>query len=304
MTEFFDRVPVSTLWTFLILVGISLACAILADRAGGRPGPNPSDDDRRWRQSHGLTQRSLLRFVAAFSAILAILSLFWGIRASHQPADQPAPSVTTTSAELPSSERIVSSAADARHALDALEVSDIPAPIGYDRATQFGPWADPDRNGCDARNDTLGRDLRDVTTDPKTRGCVVTSGVLDDPYTGTRMGFTRGNKTSSLIHIDHVVALKNAWDTGAHAWDEAKRVAFANDPLNLVAVNGRANTAKGDKDASRWLPDYTPNQCPYAARQIAVKAAYGLAVSSKEKAALAEVLSGCPKTIPALTKEN
>jgi hypothetical protein len=163
---------------------------------------------------------------------------------------------------------------------------------GYDR-DRFGPqWADVDRNGCDTRNDVLARDLTAETFEPGTRDCVVRTGDLADPYTGTTIAFVKGDGSS--VDIDHVVALSNGWQTGAFAWDEARRTAFANDPLNLLAVDYAANRQKGDGDAATWLPDARGYRCAYVARQVAVKAAYGLWVTQAEHDAVARVLEGCP----------
>jgi Excalibur calcium-binding domain/Protein of unknown function (DUF1524) len=120
----------------------------------------------------------------------------------------------------------------------------------------------------------------------------VASGSLADPYTATTIAFVRGDGTS--VDIDHVVALGDAWQTGAFAWDVAKRTALANDPLNLLAVDYSANRQKGDADAASWLPPSTGYRCAYVARQVAVKASYGLWVTQPEHDAMARVLQTCP----------
>jgi hypothetical protein len=163
---------------------------------------------------------------------------------------------------------------------------------GYDR-DQFGPqWSDVDRNGCDTRNDVLARDLTGEAFKAGTQDCVVVSGTLVDPYTAQTIAFVRGSGSS--VDIDHVVALGNSWQTGSFTWDEARRTAFANDPLNLLAVDYSANRQKGDGDAATWLPDNRGYRCAYVARQVAVKATYGLWVTSAEHDAIARVLDGCP----------
>lgn len=162
---------------------------------------------------------------------------------------------------------------------------------GYAR-TRFGQaWKDMDRNGCDTRNDILRRDL----SSPKFRGrCIVESGVLNDPYTGRTINFRRGVRTSLAVQIDHVVALSDAWQKGAQQLSQYQRDSLANDPLNLLAVDGPTNEAKGDGDAATWLPPNKSYRCAYVARQIEVKAKYGLYVTAAEKAAMSRVLSGCP----------
>jgi hypothetical protein len=106
--------------------------------------------------------------------------------------------------------------------------------------------------------------------------------------------FQRGEDTSADVQIDHVVALSNAWQTGAQQLDPATRELFANDPLNLLAVDGPTNASKGDGDAATWLPPARGYRCAYVARQVAVKATYGLWVTRAEADAIARVLSGCP----------
>ncbi|GAA0292651.1 HNH endonuclease family protein [Kineococcus aurantiacus] len=150
---------------------------------------------------------------------------------------------------------------------------------GYSRE-QFGDgWVDTDRNGCDTRDDVLARDLTAETFKPGTRDCVVASGTLADPYSGKIIAFTRGQDTSTAVQIDHVVALSDAWQKGAQQWDDAKRVAFANDPLELLAVDGPLNGQKSDGDAATWLPLNRAYRCAYVARQVGLKATWRLWVT-------------------------
>ena len=171
---------------------------------------------------------------------------------------------------------------------------------GY-RREQFGQrWRDVDRNGCDQRNDVLARDLTEPVFKPRTHDCVVLSGTLHDPYTGSVLGFVRGPSSSDDIQIDHVVALSNAWQTGAQQLDLATRELLANDPLNLLATAGPINQAKGDSDAATWLPPARAFRCAYVARQVAVKAKYALWVTAAERDAIARVLTDCPgQPVPA-----
>lgn len=185
-------------------------------------------------------------------------------------------------------------------ALEELPVRE-PAPLveEYDRDL-FGPrWSDDvqvegGRNGCDTRNDVLRRDLEALTVEPGTQGCVALSGTLTDPYTGAQLPFERGEDTGSQIHIDHLVALSNAWQTGAQDLDEQTRTDLANDPLNLWAVDGAQNMAKSDDDAAEWLPTEVSAQCDLVAAQIAVKTAYDLWVTQPEAEAMRDVLDRCP----------
>jgi hypothetical protein len=176
--------------------------------------------------------------------------------------------------------------------LDTLSVKGRAPKTGYSRA-QFGPtWEDVDNNGCDTRNDILRRDLTRITL--KSDGCTVLSGVLDDPYSGISINFVRGVGTSSAVQIDHVVALSDSWQKGSFSWTVSKRMQLANDPLELLAVDGPLNGQKSDSDAASWLPPNKSYRCAYVSRQIAVKAKYGLWVTQAEKDAMRNVLKSCP----------
>lgn len=164
---------------------------------------------------------------------------------------------------------------------------------GYSRA-QFGAaWSDVDRNGCDTRNDILRRDLTSIVYRSGT--CVVLTGVLHDPYSGKFINFRRGVTTSAAVQIDHIVPLSDAWQKGAFAWTITKRTSFANDPLELLAVDGPLNGQKSDSDAASWLPPNKAFRCSYVARQVAVKAKYGVWVTAAERDAFGRVLASCPK---------
>jgi len=198
---------------------------------------------------------------------------------------------TSGSATLAS---LVASSEKATSALAALTVKGKAAMTGYDRAQYGAAWSDVDHNGCDTRNDILDRDLTDKTYREGTHSCIVTTGTIVSPYTGSTITFQRGNVTSLEVQIDHVVALANSWVTGAQTWDAATRKAFANDPLNLLAVDGASNSQKLASDASAWLPKSKAFRCTYVALQISVKAKYGLTVTGAERDAMAKVLDSCP----------
>lgn len=181
---------------------------------------------------------------------------------------------------------------------------------GYDRDSMFGGWAKT-RNQCgdggNTRDLILARDLKDVAWS-KT-GCHVQSGMLNDPYTGAQIRFTRGKSTSAAIQIDHVVALQDAWASGAWQWPQEQRVAYANSPDVLLAVDGPANEAKGSgvaslargkADADRkawngevWMPSNTAYQCDYMAKRAWIKNTYGLSMTEGEKSQTVGVLEAC-----------
>jgi hypothetical protein len=173
---------------------------------------------------------------------------------------------------------------------------------GWDRTSdfqrsQFGQaWSDDvnvefGRNGCNTRDDILRRDLKDLVVRPFT--CFAQTGTLVDPYTGSVIEFVRGPRTSNSVEIDHVVALADAWYKGARAWDPQRRLDFANDPRNLLAVSPDANFSKAFRDAASWLPPNEAFRCDFVARQIEVKSVYGLWLSAKEKKAMTDIMADC-----------
>lgn len=178
-------------------------------------------------------------------------------------------------------------------------------PGGYDRERYFGGWAS---NGCGSattRDTILARDLKGAVKNPR---CQVTSGTLSDPYTGRTIRFRRGRNTSSAVQIDHVVALLDAWESGARDWDQAKRVQYANSPDVLLASDGPANMAKGSgldvngtalyrpQDSGApdiWMPDNKAYRCDYMAKRATIKSKWGLTMTPREKQQTVSVLSRC-----------
>lgn len=179
----------------------------------------------------------------------------------------------------------------ARVALEQLPVKGRAPKTGYSRE-QFGDGWQTGVDGCDTRNLILRRDLTNVQLGD---GCTVYSGDLDDPYTATSIRFVRGPSTSADVQIDHVVALSDAWQKGAQQLTYERRVALANDPLELLAVSGPSNQQKSDGDAATWLPSNKAFRCRYVARQIAVKQTYQLWITASEKHAMQRILASCPK---------
>jgi len=210
-------------------------------------------------------------------AIIIALAAFSSVLYFHPELQQP---TYQTPVSTPTGE--------AAEVLQSLEVKGRAPKTNYSRDQFGGGWATS--NGCDTRNIILARDLKDDAVNEK---CQVTSGVLDDVYTGKVIDFRRGADTSDDIQIDHVVTLSDAWQKGAQQLSPIEREALANDPLELIAVDGEANQQKSDGDAATWLPPNKPFRCQYVARQIAVKKKYRLWVTAAEKNAMEAVLSGC-----------
>lgn len=170
----------------------------------------------------------------------------------------------------------------------------------YRRAAFGEPWTDDNtapggHNGCDTRNDILDRDLIDKTFVAISR-CpnAVATGVLRDPYTGGAIPFTRGAQTGAAVQIEHIVPLAYAWDQGARHWTDEMRIRFANDPSNLVAVDGPTNQSKGDDEPALWMPPNAAYHCQYATQFIEVLRGYGLAVDAPSMPVLREALTTCP----------
>ncbi len=236
-----------------------------------------------------------LRTAAALLVVVLVLLGGWlhsSGRWPFEPDGGPSPVFNTPPPRLGSPVVAVGSGT-ALALLETLAVKGKAPRTNYQRSSFGEAWLDADANGCDTRNDILRRDLSQTTfTDGSL--CLVAAGTLAEPYTGHNVVFKRGKGTSEAVQIDHVVALGNAWQTGASALTGPQRQSLANDPLNLLAVDGPANQEKSDSDAASWLPPAKKFRCHYVARQISVKAAYRLWVTPAEKAAMRNVLGRCP----------
>ena len=176
--------------------------------------------------------------------------------------------------------------ADARELIERVATRGRGPRTGYDR-DEFGyAWMDTAdgvplaRNGCDTRNDLLKRDGQAIAHRSGS-DCVVVEMMLNDPYTGRTIEWRKAK--AAEVQIDHVVPLSYSWQMGAARWSEPKRRQLANDPLNLLPVEGRANSAKSDSGPASWLPPSKPIRCSYAVRfaQVAVK--YDLPVTAADK---------------------
>ncbi|MFJ7154500.1 HNH endonuclease family protein [Streptomyces sp. NPDC101118] len=139
---------------------------------------------------------------------------------------------------------------------------------------------------CNTRETVLKRDGVNVVTDAN---CAATSGSWYSAYDGATW------HAGSDLDIDHVVALSEAWRSGANSWTTSKRQQFANDLTRpqLIAVTDNVNQAKGDLDPADWMPPLSSYRCTYARMWVHVKQYWGLTIDSDEKTALTNALSGC-----------
>jgi uncharacterized protein DUF1524 len=170
----------------------------------------------------------------------------------------------------------------------------------YRRAAFGDAWTDDTtepggHNGCDTRNDILDRDLVDKTFTAISRcPTAVATGTLYDPYTNDTVAFTRGNQVGASVQIDHIVPLALAWDLGARNWTDDMRRRFANDPANLLAVQGKANQDKGDSEPADWMPPNHAFWCQYAVQFAAVLRGYALPIDDRSAVVLRDAASSCP----------
>jgi hypothetical protein len=237
--------------------------------------------------------------VLAVAAVSALAALAWFFTAGQFAATEPAASGPTVAPVFdPAWMKPVAPVhpvpeGTALTALDGLAVKGRAGKDNYNRDAFGQAWQDVDRNGCDTRNDILRRDLAGVLFVEGSK-CRVAAGSFQEPYTGQFVDFQRGSESSSAVQIDHVVALGDAWQKGAQGLTAVQRQSLANDPLNLIAADGPANQQKSAGDAATWLPKNKSIRCHYVARQISVKAAYGLWVTEAEKDAMKRVLGSCP----------
>ena len=170
----------------------------------------------------------------------------------------------------------------ARSLLDDVAVARERGGSRYDRDA-FGGWIDADGDGCDTREEVLIAESRDPVV--RGSGCSIVAGRWFSPYDGATW------RRPSDVDIDHVVALGEAWRSGAAGWSARQRRRFANDLRfgpSLAAVTDNVNAAKGDRDPAEWLPARA--RCRYAIRWTQIKYRWRLRIDAGEHRALARIL--------------
>ena len=173
--------------------------------------------------------------------------------------------------------------------LELLEVKGRAPKTEYSREEFYNNW--PTVDGCSLRQRIIRREFGETAVLDE---CNVVAGEYDEPYTGEHLTFKTREEISKGIQIDHVVALSDAWQKGAQYMDKSVRYEMATDPLNLLAVDAKANQGKSDGDAATWLPKNKKFRCQYVARQVSVKRKYALWVTEAEKTAIRNILVTCP----------
>lgn len=169
---------------------------------------------------------------------------------------------------------------------------DVPSPpirhtvLGYDRTAAFGTWA-PLSDGCDTRTTAMAHAWQQAGA---AVSCHIPYAAWDaapirDPYTGQPI-------SPADVELDHLYPLAAAWDMGAYAWPHEKRLAFANDPANLIVTSSAANQAKSDMLPSEWLPPERRARCAYARQLADVAKHYALPLPAPDQRAMRRACAG------------
>jgi hypothetical protein len=246
--------------------------------------------------------RGQIAFLAALSLILSGCTISYAPEStsstptpiqssqSPEPTREPSPAPTETQAAKSAS----NTAAPAQESnernnfeylLAALQI-EAEQGLGYDRDL-FRHWIDADGDGCNTRREVLIQESQvavSITGDCQVSGQWIS---LFDLVSTT---------DASTFDVDHMVPLKEAWDSGAHSWNTSTRTAFANDlgyPHSLIAVTARSNRSKSDRDPSQWLPPNSSFHCEYGYRWVAVKYRWSLSIDSEEALALGRLAAKC-----------
>ena len=160
------------------------------------------------------------------------------------------------------------------------------SPLTYDRK-QFGNWIDADGDCQNTQHEVLIEESRIPVTFKTSRQCIVISGEWHDPYTG------RVFTDPSLLDVDHVIPLKEAFLSGAKEWSKEKKRRYANDLQNtdhLIAVYRGANRSKGARDPARWLPPNEVYHQEYVTIWLEIKEKWGLSMDPEEARVIKRIL--------------
>jgi hypothetical protein len=244
---------------------------------------------------NSLLTKKLQRTLVVFPAIAMVVSVGC-VSASDAQSDSSAvakKATTTVKKKPPTTTKVPKGTTGFPTALSVLAT--IPQvreqPSGYKRSL-FKHWSDLDRDGCSTREEVLiAESLTNAQVDAY--GCKVIAGDWYSPYDNLRY------TDPADVDIDHVVALKEAWDSGAHSWSATRRELFANDlsdNRHLIAVKDSENQSKSDRDPSNWIPKNSAYLCTYLADWVAVKARWRLSMDSSEWGRIRNLLNASCRT--------
>ena len=242
--------------------------------------------------------KSLYPYVGGFVLFAILVSPFTGSgdsNSSPTPTNRPTQSQTPPNSPTQSAEPTETTVADEQPAqeesvwVDLLSQLSLASEMGagYDRDL-FRHWIDSDGDGCNTRREVL---IEEAIEKPTISGdCDLFGGTWYSVYDAVT------TEDPGDFDIDHFIPLKEAWDSGAHAWSPSQRRAFANDlsnPEALIAVTASSNRSKSDRDPADWLPPNQNYHCQYITDWIKVKIFWRLSVDEREFQALRKVALGC-----------
>ena len=246
--------------------------------------PKPFREWKRWAGTLGL--------VAALAVIAACDVDLPGAAPTATPLS---PAATVAPSATPTSGPLLVAAPTALPGLPQLTVRAVPSDLPkYDR-DDWRQWVDDDGDCQNARHETLVEESRIAVTFTNEERCSVATGEWLDPFTGDILTSARD------LDVDHMVPLSNAHRSGAWAWDDARRRAYANDlsyPNHLIAVTNSVNRAKSDQGPERWKPPDESYWCQYARDWANIKAAWGLSATQAEWDALLSMTATCDGQAP------
>ena len=242
--------------------------------------------------------RSLRRYSVVFPAIAMVVTVACtSANGADAPVMSAKKSTTTTIKKRSKVTTTTKAPAKGTSANDALAVLRTIAVAnengsGYSRSL-FNHWIDADSDSCNTREEVLiAESLSQAQVDAY--GCKVVEGDWWSPYDNVRHSYP------GELDIDHMVPLKEAWDSGAYGWSSSRREAYANDmsdARSLIAVTNSVNRSKGDKDPSNWIPSNPAFVCTYLSNWVAIKKHWGLSMDQSEWGRIKNLLSsGCAGT--------
>ena len=213
---------------------------------------------------------------------------------TSETSQEPTPTPTESATEEPAPQTTSNTVAPAQETIERNNFEYLLSSLriepeqgsGYNRDF-FRHWVDADGDGCNTRREVLIQESQIPVT--ISGNCQVSGQWLSlfDLVVTT---------DASTFDVDHMVPLKEAWDSGAHSWDSKTRTAFANDlgyPHSLIAVSARSNRSKSDRDPAQWLPPNSVFACEYGFRWLAVKYRWSLSIDSQEALQLGRLAARC-----------